>query len=433
MKIDNTQQDQRSSRFISQFTGLLWVFLLASCYLSTFFVGYTFAQSSSNAFNARIGGDLQQTRFVVDFSDKVDFRYFTLSDPYRIIIDMPNVKFRLPQGAGNQGRGLIVAYRYGLFAPGKSRIVIDLLQPSLIRKAYALPATGDQPARLVIDLAPTDRETYLAIQLEQRQKRMRELARQKRKENRQVASELQAQPKRNRPKTKPIITIDPGHGGIDSGAIGVNGTKEKEVVLTFGHLLKKRLEEKGRFKVTMTRTTDVFIPLRGRVKFARKNNADLFVSIHADSIARKDASVRGATIYTLSEKASDEQARLLAISENRSDVIAGVDLSDNSDAVSDILIDLARRETKNHSVAFANILINSMREATIVRKEPLRFANFVVLRAPDIPSVLIELGYLSSFRDEKLFHSATWRGKVADSVARAIDNYFNSNVAVTPY
>ncbi|MEM7620732.1 MAG: N-acetylmuramoyl-L-alanine amidase [Pseudomonadota bacterium] len=395
------------------------------------------AQNASNAHNSRISGDIKQTRLVIDLSEKINFRFFTLSDPYRVIIDMPNVNFRLPPGSGDKGRGLILAYRYGVFAPGKSRVVIDLIQPALVKKAYSLPATNDQPARLVMDFASTDRKTYLAAQLEQRKRRLREAARQKRRKKAGASQEKQPDLAIRRKKSsktkKPVVTLDPGHGGIDPGAIGVNGTKEKDVVLAFGKLLRKKLKQKERYDVIMTRSTDVFIPLRGRVKFARDKDADLFVSLHADSIARQDASVRGASVYTLSENASDEQARLLALAENKSDIIAGVDLSDNSDAVSDILIDLARRETKNHSVAFANILINSMREATRVKKEPLRFANFAVLRAPDIPSVLVELAYLSSFRDEELLQSSAWREKVADAVALAIDNYFASNVAVNPY
>ncbi len=384
---------------------------------------------------ARIGGDVFRTRLIIDLSKKVNFRTFTLADPYRLVVDLANVKFNLPKGAGNQKKGVITAFRYGFIAEGKSRIVIDLNQPAKVEKAFSLEPQKDQSAKLVIDFIPIDRETFLETQLLEREKRLAEKAKKvKRKSLFSLTPDdpiISGKPKGN---SVPIVVIDPGHGGIDPGAIGVGGSKEKNIVLQFSKNLREELASDKKFKVFMTRRSDVFIPLKGRVRYARRKNADLFVSIHADSIKRKDPTVRGATVYTLSEKASDAQAQAAANSENSSDVLAGVDtLPEIEDATKIILLDLIKRETKNHSVAFANILMEAMRRSTIVKKHPIKYANFVVLKAPDVPSVLVELGYLSSKNDEKLLKSAAWQKKVAKSVANAIETYFKKKLTPNPF
>ncbi len=387
---------------------------------------------SAVAIDARLGGDVFRTRLIVDVTKKVQFRTFTLANPYRLIIDMADVNFQMPENTGNLGRGVVSAFRYGLFGRGKSRIVVDLNQPAAVEKAYSLAPRQGQPGKMVIDLIPIDRETFLSKQELARQQRLAELAKQKKRRKLFQVRPDDPLALNNTPKKigeKPVVIIDPGHGGLDSGAQGVSGSREKNIVLAFGKALRQELSQSNKYKIKMTRSTDVFIPLTGRVKFARKRKADLFVSIHADSIKRKDPTVRGATVYTLSERASDEEARAFAQSENRSDVLAGVDVSAQSTTVTNILIDLAKRETKNHSVAFANILIDSIRGSTIVKKDPIRYANFVVLRAPDVPSVLVELGYMSSAKDEQLLKSAEWRKKVAKSVAAAIDQYFKKRRA----
>lgn len=397
----------------------------------------TFAPSTSPVHNAafakdtiaksaRLGGDIKRTRFVADLSRAVKFRIFTLAKPYRIIIDMPNVNFRMPEGIGKKGRGLVSAYRYGLFAPGKSRIVIDLKQPVRIDKSFVLPAKNNQPARLVVDLVPTDHASYMAALNKGGRKNTRKTAR---------AVPLADPGKRAKSrKVKPVIVIDPGHGGVDPGAISPQGTKEKQIVLAFSKLLYKRLKNTGQFRVFLTRDIDIFIPLRNRVKIAREKGAALFISVHADSIPRRVARrVRGATVYTLSEKASDQEAKLLAAKENRSDIIAGVELPRKSDEVTNILIDLAQRETKNYSITFANLLVGHLNKAVKQTKDPLRFADFRVLKAPDVPSVLLELGFLSNPNDEKLLKSRKWNQKVATTVTKAIQKYFALQVARTPF
>ena len=374
--------------------------------------------------DARLGGDGDRTRFVADLSRAVAFRVFTLADPYRVIIDMPNVQFHLPDKRGQEGRGLVSAFRFGLVAAGKSRIVLDVTKPVRIDKAFSLPVRDDQPARLVVDLVATDRQAFLAkVGASVGTKKVDETKPAKKRE----APRLAAPRPRN---AKPVIVLDPGHGGVDPGAVGVYGTAEKTIVFAFAKSLKAKLESSRRYTVLLTRTIDTYIPLRDRVDVARKNFGDLFISIHADSLPRRWRNkVRGATIYTLSEEASDEEARELAAKENRSDIIAGVDLPEEAKDVTDILIDLAQRETKNRSLIFADILLSELKGGVQLNKKPIRSADFRVLKAPDVPSILFELGYMSNKRDERLLKSDDWREATATLVARAINKYFDKRVA----
>jgi N-acetylmuramoyl-L-alanine amidase len=227
----------------------------------------------------------------------------------------------------------------------------------------------------------------------------------------------------------PVIVIDPGHGGIDSGAIAPSGAEEKDVVLAVAKKLAEKLERTRRFRVVLTRYDDTFLPLEERVKMARMNSAALFISIHADSISRGEGEARGATVYTVSDRASDAEAAKLADKENKSDLIAGVDLSTKSSDVAGILVDLAHRETKNFSGTFARTLVGRMQAATRMHKSPLRSAGFIVLRAPDVPSVLLELGFLSHPEDVKLLASGAWRDRVTEAMVEAVQNFFESRLA----
>jgi N-acetylmuramoyl-L-alanine amidase len=228
---------------------------------------------------------------------------------------------------------------------------------------------------------------------------------------------------------RPLIVIDPGHGGIDTGTKAATGENEKNVVLEFALLLRERIEKSGKYRVAMTRSDDTFIPLTERVRFARALNASLFVSIHADSIPRSEGQAEGATVYTLSENASDAEAARLAEAENKADVIAGVDLTAEPNDIADILIDLAQRETKTFSMQFARTLANGLKSAARMHKHPLKSAGFMVLKAPDVPSVLVELGYMSTKDDLKQLMSQPWREHTADAVAQAIDTFFTTRVA----
>jgi N-acetylmuramoyl-L-alanine amidase len=376
------------------------------------------ADSFPVATDVRLGGDDAATRFVMDLSRKIDLRAFTLADPYRIVLDIPQVTFQLPPKAGESGRGLIKAFRFGLMMPGGSRMVLDLAKPARIEKAFVVDATADAPARLVLDLAPTDRESFL----------------------RKVVLDGKTagieQPQRSAPPgdsadKRPLVVLDPGHGGIDTGTKGPNGDMEKDIVLDFAGRLRQRIEKTDKYRVLMTRTDDTFIPLGERVHIARNAGAALFVSIHADSLPKKEGDAQGATVYTLSETATDSEAARLAEQENRADVIAGVDLKDEPDDVAGILLDLAQRETKTFSVQFAHRLVSELKAATRLHKNPLKSAGFKVLRAPDVPSVLVELGYVSNKDDLQSLLSDTWRDRTAATVAQAIDIYFSTHVAGT--
>ncbi len=219
-----------------------------------------------------------------------------------------------------------------------------------------------------------------------------------------------------------IVMIDPGHGGQDPGAIGVAGTREKYVALDTARAIARQLEATGRYHVLMTRDTDEYIPLQDRVAMAQTGGAELFVSVHAD--ANHNHHIHGASVYTLSEKASDEEAAELAARENSSDRVAGIDLSKHEPIVNEILYDLARRETNNLSQRFAQALVAELGRDVTLMDNTHRSAGFVVLKAPDIPSALVELGCLSNAHEERALREVRYQAKLADSVARSIDDYF---------
>ncbi len=374
-----------------------------------------------------MAGDGKQTRFVLDLDKTIQFRAFTLADPYRVIVDIPQITFQLPAGTGNSGRGLVKAFRYGLVMPGGSRIVFDLTGPAKIVNSTMLEAANDQPPRLVLELEEVDRTAFV-----------QSLAPENRPELRPAIADANAAvvaPEATpaaKPAaaadSRPLIVIDPGHGGIDNGTQS-SGESEKNLVLGFGLALRDRIEQSGKYRVVMTRTDDTFIPLNDRVKVARNQSAALFVSIHADALPRREGDAQGATIYTLSDKASDAEAERLAEAENKSDAIGGVNLSDEPTEVADILIDLAQRETKTFSNRFARTLMGEMKSTVRMHKHPLKSAGFRVLKAPDVPSVLVELGYVSNKGDLEHLVSENWRTKTVGSMAQAIDAFFAKRLA----
>jgi N-acetylmuramoyl-L-alanine amidase len=368
------------------------------------------------ASDVRLGGDDTQTRLIVDLSRKVDVRAFTLANPYRVVMDMPQVTFQFPPKVGEAGRGLIKAFRFGLVMQGGSRMVIDLARPAQVDMAFVLDPIHEQPARLVLHLTATDRESFM----------------------RSLALESGA-PQRSKPEapletkgngdSRPLIVIDPGHGGIDNGTRAASGEMEKTIVLEFSLLLRDKLEKIGKYRVLMTRSDDTFVALGDRVQFARARRAALFISIHADALRRREGDAQGATVYTLSERASDARAARLAEAENKADVIAGLDLSSEEKDVAGILIDLARRETKTFSVQFAQTMVGALKNAARLHQHPLKSASFVVLKAPDVPSVLVELGYVSNKADLKSLISTEWRDRTADSIVQAVDAFFRPRLA----
>ncbi|MET4238461.1 N-acetylmuramoyl-L-alanine amidase [Bradyrhizobium sp. RT10b] len=375
---------------------------------------------------ARLAGDGKQTRFILDIDQAVTFRAVTLADPYRVVVDVPQVNFQLPAGTGVEGRGLVKAFRYGLVMPGGSRIVFDLTGPAKIAKSYVLEAANGQPARLVLELEEVDRTAFV-----------QSLPSEKRPELRPAIADAPpatvpaaAAPEAGQQKVdgRPIVVIDPGHGGIDNGTQS-GGESEKNLVLAFGLALRDRLDKTGKFRVVMTRDDDTFIPLNDRVKVARGLKAALFVSIHADALPKAEGDAQGATIYTLSDKASDAEAQRLADAENRADAIAGFNLAEEPTDVADILIDLTQRETRTFSSRFARLLMGEMKSSVRMHKHPLKSAGFRVLKAPDVPSVLVEIGYVSNKGDLEHLVSEGWRSKAVGSMAQAIDGFLTKRMA----
>ena len=428
-------------------------------------------------FAARIESNSKKTRFTADLNFAIGYNVYVLTNPYRVIIDIPDAVFNLSPGSGTRGKGLISGFRFGQLDDNRSRIVINVKGPVLIQNSYAVRAKSTRPARLIVDLVATDSATFAQIHQGDQVANLvaKEQAKTARKANNgtndddglipqelppisaknppggsggnhtggqandPIANLLNGKPpegqkntpvkkSRNKHSNKLVIVLDPGHGGIDSGTSGRKGLSEKSVVLAFSKKLKSKLTALGRYKVILTRRDDSFVPLRKRVKIAHENKADLFIAIHADAI--KHPLVRGTTLYTLSETASDEEAAELAAKENRADIIGGVNLAGESKEITNILIDLAQRETKNHSVYFAKKAVSQLKRVTRMAKRPLRSAGFVVLKAPDVPSVLLELGYLSNRSDAKLLGNSKWQKKVAGALARSIDHYFRARIAL---
>jgi N-acetylmuramoyl-L-alanine amidase len=370
------------------------------------------------AIDARLAGDDNQTRLVIDLTQKIEVRAFTIADPYRVVIDIPQVDFQFPPRTGEHSRGVVKAFRFGLVMRGRSRIVVDVTGPVRVTRAFVVDPAEGQPARLVVDLAPVDRETFLrAAAIDNRLPRLAE------------PPSVRDEPARAAGDSRPVIVLDPGHGGIDTGTHAPSGEQEKNLTLEFAAVLRDKLEKTGKYRVVMTRSDDTFVPLADRVRFARARQAQLFISIHCDALAHGGGSADGATIYTLSDKASDAEAQRLADEENRADIIAGVNLAAEPDDIADILIDLAQRETKSFSSAFARSVASEFKNVSRLHKNPLRSAGFRVLKAPDVPSVLIELGYVSNPADLRLLISDQWRSRTSEAVAQAVHTYFTTRLA----
>ena len=375
----------------------------------------------ANALAARVAGDLERTRIVVDVEGEVTPAVYVLPQPNRLVLDLPGLSFTPMNQSEVEARGLVSAFRYGPFAPERGRVVVDLADHAVIDDVLMLAAIDGQPARLVLDLVRSDEAGF-----EAEVERTRDA----------FLASVEA-PKENRLDMvsgtgRPIEVIDPGHGGIDSGAVSRSGVLEKSVVLNFAQAFADRLRASGRFDVHMTRDDDVFIPLAGRVRFAQSLNADLFISVHADSLVRH-RDLRGATVYTLSDRASDAIAQQLVDNEARSEMLAGMDVRETATTeVADILIDLTRRETTRFSLAFAENVVSEISTATRMVNNPHRSAGFRVLKAPEIPSILLELGFLSNEDDVRLLIDEDWQARTVQALSTAVDRFFEQRVASAP-
>lgn len=387
------------------------LFLLASFYVIP-------ASAGEVATSMKIEMAGQRTRFVAEVSGVMVFDVRATTNPGQIVVSAKGLRFNLPKGAGRKVKGLVSKMRYGVDATGTSQFVIDTQGLAKIVSSQLLPKKGKRKARIVVEFEAATPISMVGP------------------DDVVVTGSLTAAPPR--PTLLPslaahlagkkVIVIDAGHGGMDPGAVSPGKVKEKDVVLAFALQLSRSLLATGRYEVVLTRDDDRFVTLAERVKIARSNQADLFVAIHADTV--RGPSARGTTIYTLSETGSDQEAEALAQKENQADVIGGIDLGQQNSEVADILIDLALRESKGSAVLFSRVALSHLKGKTTLTGVPLRSAGFVVLKAPDVPSVLIELGYLSSKEDEKNMISPVWRTNLAAALSQAVEDHFAGQFAV---
>lgn len=390
-----------------------------------------------NVSDVRVGQNGTRTRVVLELDNAVKFDVFTLPEPYRVVLNLPAVGWSINPASLPENKGVLTRMRYGLFTPTSSRMVLDVSGPVTVEKSFLLKTVDGKRWRLVLDLGPTSETEFLEALAAKRAQDRNDLAA-------LVASAASTKPASasvaatptfpNKtaslmPPRKPpvpgkrIVAIDPGHGGVDPGTIGAAKTYEKNVTLALARDLKKALEATGRYKVVMTRSRDIFIRLRDRVAIAREAGAELFISVHADAIANRKT--RGLSVYTLSEKASDKEAAKLAAKENKADLIAGIDLSAESTDVSNILLELAQRETMNQSALVATDLVKELRREVKLLRNTHRFAGFAVLKAPDMPSVLLEAGFLSNRQDERNLLSSKYRKGLAKAITRGVNRHFS--------
>ena len=369
----------------------------AICFCLAFAQG---ASASNVIKDIRLGNQNDGVRIVLDGSEKFAYDAFLLGNPSRLVIDLKDAVWQnAPKVSKNN---IISGFRAADLSQGKKgkRLVFELKNNANIKRKFMLePQAGQKNWRLVLDLS-----TSGTVQPSK-------------------APVIKTQARPSPQKRKKIVVLDPGHGGKDPGAIGRSfKTYEKNITLSMGQELKRQLEAKG-FKVYMTRSTDIFIPLRKRVAIARSYHADLFISLHADSTLNRKA--QGLSIYTLSENASDKEAEALAERENKADIIDGMDFSDNSPEINDVLISLSQNDSRNKSSKFAGYVVNEMKQRVKLVSNAHKFAGFAVLKAPDIPSVLVELGYLSNYSEEKFLRQPAYRKKLGEAITKAVMRYFN--------
>lgn len=401
----------------------------------------------------RYGLNAGKTRIVIDLNRKTDYRAFTLADPPRLVIDLPHAEWKIPRARPVTAGDVIKSYRSGDLDGNLTRIVFDLRKTAVIAGAFVLEKSGTARDRVVIDLSPSSENLFraglervygnkslggadlaTAAPVAPTAPAANSLAAAR---NEAVARAVPPPQTADVPVRKPVlpapqgqaadrkyvIVLDAGHGGADPGAVADNGVYEKVITLAVARELRRQLEETGRYRVVMTRDRDVQIRLRDRLDLARKERADLFISIHADKIQRRD--VRGASIYTLSRTASDAETARLAERENTAGVVAGVDLGSESQEIAGILLDLAMREKMNESSLLARFLEDAFRRKSVrLLPNSHRSAGFAVLKAPDVPSVLIETGFLSSPAEVKLLTSAEFQRRISSAIVDGVDAYF---------
>jgi N-acetylmuramoyl-L-alanine amidase len=368
-----------------------------------------------NVIDARVTAAPDRARLVIDLAARTEYSFVSLSGPDRLSIDVRAGTFSVPEAEGvPAGEGMVSAYAIEQVAADRVRTTLTLSSPAQVQQAYVLDPFDGQPARLVVDIIPATAEEFAA-----------NVERDRAAAAANVTAAVQTPPGGSEvpSQTRPLVVIDPGHGGIDSGAETAEGVREKDIVLAFSLKLQELLVESGRFDVALTREDDTYLRLEERVALARANKADIFISIHADSFQQPE--IRGASVYTRDENATDVLDKVLAETENKSDVIAGFTVPLMAPEVVDILLDLMRREMRVQSFAAAQAIVHQLEPSVALRRFPVRQADFFVLQAPDVPSVLVELGFLSNAADIANLMQSEWRDRTAEAIARGISTYFD--------
>jgi N-acetylmuramoyl-L-alanine amidase len=408
--------------------------------LGTVAAGPAIAGSISDV---RLGVHPGRTRFVMEMSAPLEFELTHDENPDRILLDFPPMAWRAGEEV-DAGVGLVAGHYHAGTGEDGTRVVLDLAAPVEVRDVFYLPAGPGTPYRFVLDLAPRGADDPA----EDRGPPPPEVVVSPRPAITPASAGRSAAPSapppptgdeealpasipvapvppippRDRPAALPVVAVDAGHGGFDPGATGIGGTFEKHITLSVARELAEELRDSGRYRVVLTRDSDVFLRLRERVRIAREERADIFLSLHADS--NPDPLLHGVTVYTLSDQASDREAAMMAARENRVDALAGVEMDPEDDVMASILIDLAQRATRRESDALANFLVNHLGDVARLLNNTHRHAGFAVLTAPDVPSVLVELGHLSNAEDEQRLRSPEHRTRLAEALADAVDDYF---------
>lgn len=337
------------------------------------------------------------TRLVVDMQREATYKAFYLQQPRRLVIDLFNAQMNIQKTAVPVGDQIVQGVRFGVSAPEIVRMVVDL-KIQIQHEIFLLKPFQGRPHRLVVDLMSP------------------ELAKKEAKERNRFLS-------RERPRAK-VVVIDPGHGGEDPGAMGRRGTQEKHTVLLFARQLKEMLDRKSGFRVFLTRDGDYYVSLRRRYKIAQELGAHLFISLHCDAHPT-DRSARGASVYAISYRgATDEAARILADRENASDQVAGI--LQSSSSLNTILLDLVQTHNLNEGLRFGDMVLKRLRRVTSLKFSDPRQAGFMVLKAPEIPSLLVELGYISTREEERSFQNKRFRSRLCGAMVEAIEEYFST-------
>jgi N-acetylmuramoyl-L-alanine amidase len=356
---------------------------------------YSAASMAADVSGFRVWTDPEKTRAVLDLSDGTEYQVFTLESPHRVVIDLHGSNLNGSLDFESEYAGVITNVRHGQPKKGTLRVVLDLQQDAKLR-SFLLQPTGQYGHRLVIDLYSGDKD-------QQRVPRQ--------------MSDIQ------QPNRDVIVAIDAGHGGEDPGAIGKGRAREKDVVLAIARKLKEAIDDRPGMRGVLIRDGDYYIPHRARFERARQHRADLFVSVHADAF--KSPRVSGGSVFVLSQRgASSEFARRTAANENNSDLVGGVTLSDKDEMLASVLLDLSQSATMEASTSVAQYIFHSMDDVGNMHKNHVESANFLVLKSPDVPSVLVETAFISNPDEEKKLRDPGHQARLASAIANGIQDYF---------